>query len=77
MAVKHKSRRTQEVHIHHSLANFLLPLGLAIVAVLIAYMAQYQFLFFRQALYWLIGFGIMFAALHILIHKKKLVHKNG
>lgn len=76
MVVKHKSKSPREVHVHHSMANFLLPLGLVLVAVLIAYIGQDQSGVSRQGLYWIIGFGIMFAALHILIHKKKIVHKE-
>ncbi len=77
MAVKHKSKPIRAVHVHHSLANFLMPLGLVLVAILVAFIGQSQPAFFHQSLYWLIGFGIMFAALHILIHKKKIVHKHG
>ncbi len=71
-----KPRMSRPVHVHHTLANFLLPLGLAILSVLVAYWGQFQAIVFRQWFLYLLAFGIMFGALHIIVYQEKMVPKK-
>lgn len=77
MKRKGKLSSSRPVHVHHTLANFLLPLGLAILSVLVAYWGQFQAIVFRQWFLYLLAFGIMFGALHIIVYQEKLVVKKG
>jgi hypothetical protein len=61
------------VHVHHTLANYLMPLGLVIVAMLIGYWAQADGVSFRQYFKYILAIGIMFGAFYFLKYHPKHV----
>jgi hypothetical protein len=61
------------VHVHHTIANYLMPLGMIIMATLLGYWSQTEPFTFHQYFKWIVAVGITFGALYILIYHPKHV----
>ena len=66
MAKRSHPLRKRTVRVHHTMVNYIMPVGLAIIAVLVAYWAQSDGVGFHQYFQYVIAVVIMFVALYIL-----------
>lgn len=56
---------------HHTMVNFLMPIGLIFIAALLGYWAQADSVGFHQYLVYILAIVIMFSAFYILKNHPK------
>jgi Na+-translocating ferredoxin:NAD+ oxidoreductase RnfD subunit len=73
MAKSKHPLRKRELRVHHTMVNYLMPIGLVIMAALLGYWAQTDRETFHQYLIYILSIGIMFGAFYILKYHPKHV----
>ncbi len=58
---------------HHTMVNYLMPIGLVIIAALLGYWVQTDSVTFHHYFIYILAVGIMFGSFYILKHHPKHV----